>query len=136
MPNIAYRKRARYKYTLAATYRIRTGLGEYGPIDTRYMYLAQDGMLTIKHGYAWDGPSGPTFDTKTFMRGSLVHDALYQLMREGRIPLDRRGEADELLREICEADGMNGIRAAYVFWAVDTFGKKSADPARHNRVAP
>jgi len=41
-----------------------------------------DGGLLIKAGYSWDGPSGSAIDTKNFMQGSLVHDALYQLLRE------------------------------------------------------
>ncbi len=32
-------------------------------------------------------PNGPTIETKTFMRASLVHDALYQLMREEHLEL-------------------------------------------------
>lgn len=82
-----------------------------------------------------DGPSGPTFDTLTFMRGSLVHDALYQLMREGG--LDRqmyREAADITLRQICLEDGMNPIRAWWVYQGVRLFGNPSADPANREPI--
>ena len=59
-----------------------------------WVHLAGDGQLTIKRGYCWDGASGPTFDTPSTMLASLVHDALYQLMRECLLPQDYRIRAD------------------------------------------
>ena len=38
--------------------------------------------MIVEKDYAWDGPSGPTIDTSNSMRASLVHDVLYQAMRE------------------------------------------------------
>lgn len=64
------------------------------------------------------------------MRGSLVHDALYQLMRERH--LDRalhRAAADRILRDICRQDGMGRLRAAWVYWGVRRFADPAADPA-------
>jgi len=62
------------------------------------------------------------------MQGSLVHDALYQLMREGVIPQHQRKRADEILREICIADGMSRIRGWWVYQAVRIGGDSSARP--------
>ena len=93
---------------------------------TRFYSLTVGGLLTIKAGYAWDGPSGPTFDTPDFMRGSLVHDLLYQMMRLGQIDLFHRDYADKLLGEICRADGMPAFRASYTVSAVKIFGADSA----------
>jgi len=83
-------------------------------------------IIEIKSGYAWDGPSGPTSDTKSFMRGSLIHDALYQLIREGYLNISYRDWADRELRAICLEYGMNPIRAFWVYWAVRLFGKPAA----------
>lgn len=55
------------------------------------------GRLVIRAGYAWDGPSGPTLDTASAMLPSLVHDALYQLIREGVLDVRHRKDADEML---------------------------------------
>jgi len=64
-----------------------------------YIVLTSQRNIKIKKGYAWDGPSGPTIDTLNFMRGSLVHDALYQLMREDHLDSKNyREPADKLLR--------------------------------------
>ena len=113
-----------YKYQLYTTYFHRLKhLRPAEPILTDYMDVLPTGRLIIKRGYAWDGPSGPTIDTKTFMRGSLVHDALYQMIRRKFLPMDPcRNQADRELQRICIQDGMNRFRAWYVYQAVDKFG--------------
>jgi hypothetical protein len=90
--------------------------------------LDTNGRLFISEGYSWDGPSGPTIDTRNFMQGSLVHDALYQLIREQYLDFEYREYADELLKEICLEDNMSTIRAFFVYWAVRLFGASSAKP--------
>ena len=103
-------------------------------IAASYIRLASDRMLTIGRGYAWDEPSGPTFDTKTFLRGSLVHDALYQLIRMGMPEKEWRQCADELLRTICREDGMSSIRAWWVYRAVRIFGASAANPKNAKKI--
>jgi hypothetical protein len=95
-------------------------------IQTAFIELYTEGNLTVKAKYAWDGPSGPTIDTKNFMRVHLVHDALYQLMREKHIGIEKRDDADKLLRQHCIKDGMSSLRAWIVYKAVKWFGEKSA----------
>jgi len=77
---IFYRKG--YKYQLHVDYQILIPIHGFS-INTLYLELTQAGLLTICQGYAWDGASGPTIDTKSSMRAALVHDALDQLLREG-----------------------------------------------------
>ena len=102
-----------------------------------YIILDTDGTLAIAAGYAWDGPSGPTFDTKNFMRGSLVHDALYQLMGNGLLPLTEREPADATLRRLCLEDGMSSIRAWWVYQGVRLGGSLAASsPDKPALVAP
>ena len=126
---ILYKKRRHYKYTLFADYQHQTELHPAQPIIMPpVISLSMDGLLTIKKGYAWDGPSGPTIDTPNFMRGSLVHDAVYQLMREQHIPQEHREYADQLLREICIEDGMSQVRAWVVYQGVRFGGASSAAP--------
>ena len=110
MPNsrACYRKLRRYKYQLMQDYTISIDIETEEDIEMSFIVLTSDGKLTIKNRYAWDGPSGPTIDTKSFMRGSLVHDALYQLMRERKLDyLEHREYADNLLKKICLEDGMS-----------------------------
>lgn len=119
-----------YKYQLKQEYTVTIGIRPQTAIDTEYIDLDTDGRLTIAEGYAWDGPSGPTIDTLTFMRGSLVHDALYQLMREQRLDhVLHREAADRTLQQICIEDGMWSVRAWLVYYAVRLFADPAADPS-------
>lgn len=103
-------------------------------IKTDFIELGTEGMLVIKKGYAWDGPSGPTIDTPNFMRGSLVHDALYQLLRNELIDEKWRDEADDELRRICVEDGMSKICAKWVYIAVRKWGKVAASPESRKKI--
>ena len=125
---ISFKKRRRYKYNLHADCEYQADIKVEEPCDLGFVKITEEGLLTVSKGYAWDGPSGPTIDTKNFMRGSLVHDALYQLIREKKIDEDQRKRADEILREICLEDGMSKIRAWWVFWGVYLFGSGAAKP--------
>ena len=124
-----------YKYQLKEDHVTGISIKPDAPITTEYIVLSIEGRLTVKNGYAWDGPSGPTFDTLNFMRGSLVHDALYQLMREGHLDADRyRDVADRLLQTMCQEDGMTALRAWWVYQGVRLGGGPSADPASNKPI--
>lgn len=128
--------RSGYKYQLAEDYTITTGVIPADRVEDDYLILEKDGMLTIREGYAWDGPSGPAYDSKDFMRGSLVHDALYQMIEDGKIPDFCRELADNILYRLCREDGMSGVRAWYVFKAVRAFGESHVRGPRPVRFAP
>lgn len=120
-----------YKYQLKKPYIVVIPIKPESAISSEFVALSTDGTLSIKSGYAWDGPSGPTIDTLNFMRGSLVHDALYQLMRESHLDASTYREiADRLLKEHCIEDGMTSIRAWWVYQGVRLGGGPSADPGR------
>ena len=121
-----------YKYQLTQEYSypilIQTPMFKSDWITlSRSDNMFQQGMeLKIHKGYAWDGPSGPAFDTLNFMRASLVHDAIYQLIREGGLPEWYRHEGDKHLYRICREDGMSWLRAKLVYIGVRIFGSSSA----------
>lgn len=127
MKQIAYR--SGFKYALSQPYKDRIPIKPAKDIDTWRIKLTRDGDLTIAAGYSWDGPSGPTVDTLNFMRGSLVHDALYELIRADLLDAKERTAADKLLRQICIEDGMTAIRAWWVYHGVTTFGGASIRPS-------
>lgn len=113
--------RSGYKYQLAEDYAVQTDIkGQSFTLE--FFNMTADGVLEIFKGYAWDGPSGPTFDTANFMRGSLVHDALYQAIREGYLPRSLRDAADRELQKICIEDGMTAARAWWVYTGVKLGG--------------
>ena len=123
---IKYRKITRYKYQLLEQYCFYTRCPVKKALCFDFIVADSDGFIAIKKGYAWDGPSGPTIDTKNFMRASLVHDAMYQLIREGCIDIAYRDHADRMLQSICIEDGMSKVRAWYVYQSVKYFGKNAA----------
>lgn len=126
-----------YKYQLFVEYTLKVGIKPDQDIITDFIDLNKDGNLTIKKGYAWDGASFPAINTKTFMRGSLVHDALYQLIRWKRLEENmHRRLADVELRKICIEDGMWRIRTYWVYLAVITFAKRAASKPRPEVIAP
>jgi hypothetical protein len=110
--------------------------------ETDFLWLGQSGgfgfrimKLIIKQGYAWDGPSGPTIDTKNFMRGSLVHDALYQLIRLQYLDKNvYRIVADQELYRICREDGMGWPRASMVYYSLRVFGNPAARYSGENPI--
>jgi hypothetical protein len=123
-----------YKYQLKEGYSISINIKPGEIIQTEYICLSTGGDLFISRGYAWDGPSGPTIDTKSFMRGSLVHDALYQLIRVGLLGKGWREQADKELRRICLEDGMFRIRAWYIYRAVRRYAAQSAWPSSQKKI--
>ena len=124
---ILYRKG--YKYQLAHWTWCATGIRPLTFIQTGFITLSKTGVLIIKEGYAWDGPSGPALDTPTFMAASLIHDALYQLMRMDLLPQGRRKQADQMMRKIALRDGMGIFRAGYAYSFVRLFSRGAADPS-------
>lgn len=114
-----------YKYRLVDTYSIVTKLKPIHIVTSDLLFLNEFTNLTISPGYAWGGCSGPTWDDKTNMRAGLVHDALYQLIRNDVIGLQCRPYVDNLFYELLLEDGMCKLRANYYYYAVRLFGKKS-----------
>ena len=138
MAKVCYRKLTKYKYQLMDDYTIQIDIKPVKDIEpklAKFLSFSSDGVLTIRKFYAWDGPSGPTIDTRDFVRGSLVHDALYQLMRLDVLDYKiHRKRADEILREICLEDGMCSFRAWYVYQALHIFAEGSARPRKEREV--
>lgn len=133
MNSISYKKG--YKYQLVKELKIQTNIFSVVDIMTEYINLTRGGLLHIKVGYAWDGASGPALDTKNFMRGSLVHDALYQLMRMNRLnKFKHRKTADSELARICKEDGMSSLRAWFVYKGVRLGGDLAADPVSVKKI--
>ncbi len=129
------RYRSDYKYQLASDYGIKITILPAEDIVTDYIELARDGELTVKKGYAWDGPSGPVIDTTENMRASLVHDALYQLMRNKELNTrTHRKAADELFRDICKEDGVSSFRANVYYKALRKHGKTAASPQNKKKI--
>jgi len=113
------RYREGYKYQLAEDFRIKTPIvGE--SIRHDYFQLYKNGNLLVKKSYAWDGASGPTFDTQASMEPSLVHDVFCQMMRTELLSFNKwQDTVNDFFREHCISKGMNWFRARYWYMAVE-----------------
>ena len=121
-----------WKYRNEESYKIQLNI-ICDPIRTRYISL-KAGLLTIHLNFCWDGASGLTFDTKSSQRGSMIHDALYKLMRLGLLDSVYRKYADELLRDICIEDGMWRWRANMWYKAVRIGAGFATNPKNKKKV--
>jgi hypothetical protein len=119
---LSYHKEEKYKYVLNEDYVFT--MPSYVPplgreVETKYLWFDGHTTFIMKQGYAWNGPSSPAITTKNFMRGSLIHDALYQMMRLGHLEKNTyRIHADHILYDAIREDGMWIVRALWVYYAV------------------
>ncbi len=135
MPDNHIKYRAGYKYQLAEDYQIVTSIKPPADVVTVFINLDKNGYLEIKSGYAWDGTSGPVVDTTNNLRASLVHDALYQLMRKRKISAkEHKDRADRLFRKICKEDGVLSPLAQIYYEALKKLGKPSTDPKNAKKI--
>lgn len=99
-----------YKYQLVEDLILYIPIVGYD-IDIKFIKLTSYGELTLRDGYACDGPSGLTVDTKSSMRGAFVHDGLSQLARCGYLPQYLKLLFDYIAYNIWLEDGMYCWRA-------------------------
>lgn len=126
-----------YKYQLAQSHVVITPITGY-KVEDEYYSLHETGILTIHKGYAWDGPSGVTFDTKSSMRPSLEHDAFCQMLRARQLPFELQDAVNKFFYEQCLDAGMWGWRAWLWYKAVEAAdcGNPAQGPDRPIITAP
>lgn len=113
------------KYRVARDYEHQTDILGCD-VKTEYIDLNPNGLLKIRAKWLYNGPSGPTYDSKDSMRGSAVHDALYYFMQMGLIEMKYRHYADKLLHEILLEDGMSPFLAGIWYTGVRVAGAEYA----------
>ena len=112
-----------YKYQTTRPFVIKTTIKPARNIETDWILLRTDGMLFFTKGYAWDGPSGPTIDTDSWMIPSLVHDGLCQLVSMGLLAKSWLTDIHLLMYRLCIRYKMLRARAWYSWKAVVAFYK-------------
>ncbi|MBI9097549.1 MAG: DUF1353 domain-containing protein [Spirochaetaceae bacterium] len=127
-----YGKVSNYKYYLVTDY-IHDDIGIDIDLKTDFIEI-QLGTMTIKEGYSWNGIRGYAVDRMNFMRATLVHDALYQLMRLEELPRSYRRKADLLFKKIALEDGVSLFSANLAFWGVRQFGQPAIQTTQTNTV--
>ena len=100
-------------YAMPLKHDFEGGFDEFVALDEQ--------LLSVRASFAWDGP-WPLPRIKWAMRASMVHDALYHLMRSGKLSWDRRDWADAVFRDLLLEDGMPGWLAEVCYRVVRAFG--------------
>ena len=90
-------------------------LGE--AVGNDFVRLAPDGDLSFAPLYSWNGITKSPYQGADSIRGTLVHDGLYQLMSECGLSQRWRDEADRLMLKYFLADGMP-VPLAEGFYAI------------------
>jgi len=120
---VKYQNITRYKYRLAEDERIKL---PFSVPRLNFDHISIGGNeLLIRKGYLWDGASGPTFDTPSTFIAALGHDALYELMRNARLPQSYKHLVDNWFKQALRDGGMNEFRVWIFFNGVRFFGRGS-----------
>jgi hypothetical protein len=146
-----------YRYKLDEAYLQTLPFSAFDCKDVPGGWVSLDGSkLYIVPGYAWDGAStGLPWTPKKWLRPSLVHDALYQLIREGHLPMERRKNADEVFYQLLRENltrpltthlrydvfiGMRNLAGTLValiaYYAVRLFGNYCLRKGKPTKEAP
>jgi hypothetical protein len=108
-----------YKYQLEEDYEVQTPVKGTFVVGSQFI-LYGSGLLHISRGFAWDGASGPTFDSKSSMIASLVHDVFCVMMRNKMLPYtEYHHTVNKFFRQQCIDAGMWKWRAEVWYRAVE-----------------
>lgn len=114
-----------FKYQVVEDFVLKIDFYPKKDLHDEFCILYKDGTLLIKKGFAWDGASGPTIDTVNSMIPSIVHDALYRMIRHGLLDIKDKDKSDLIFHDLLIKYGMNKIRAKYWYLGVKYYGKDS-----------
>lgn len=119
-----YRTLTLYRYMVMSDYIVQTDIYPPNDLIFDFMELSTTGQLLIKRGYTWDGATGFLIMPRCLLRGSLVHDVFYQLMRLGALDqAANRILADRVLRKICLEDNTPRFLALFVYLGARLLGR-------------
>ena len=119
------RYKSGYRYVSQEAVVVDVGAELHVPLQAPLASIAAE-TLCVMSRYAWDGASFTPFKwfgtPKPWLTPSLVHDALYQLIREGLMDRSYRAAADRLFRTMLIERGVWRWMAWVAYWSVRVFG--------------
>jgi len=123
-----------YKYVLAEDMVFQVSICPKEDIVTDLIHLTTTGLLTVKKWYPWDGASGPAMDTYSKFEASCCHDALYELMRKGKLPHGFWEAADVEYLKLMEANGAWRLTIWMDALGLKLAGGTYARPSKRKRI--
>ncbi len=125
-----------YRYVSQETVLVNVGPALHAPVSSAFASIAAE-KLCVMAKYAWDGASFTPFKwlgtPKAWLTPSLVHDALYQLIRDGLMDRQYREAADRLFRDMLIERGVWRWVAWVAYYAVrvgGNFAVRQTNPIR------
>ena len=103
-------------FQVAEDFIVQTNITGYD-VHTDLYTLTPDGKLYVSKYYAWDGPTG-AFNTKSFVKGSCIHDIFCEMINQGLLPKAVQCMADEEMLIINRRQKMFWLRRAWTYAAV------------------
>lgn len=94
---------------------------DFPPISFKWFNVS-NGKIIVTTGYAWDGGSGPVFDTKSVLLPSLIHDCFYQAIRLRLLPNSYRKLADLQFKKLLIKNKCFPPRAFLFYIGLRIFG--------------
>jgi hypothetical protein len=73
--------------------------------------LDENGLLSIRKNFAWDGSSAPILDFRSTLEGSCDHDALCDMVNQGLLPSYLQPIIDQVYYDVCREKGFPEILA-------------------------
>lgn len=122
-----------YKYQLAAPELFETSFRPDEQIRVARITIDPNGVMIVADGYAWDGASG-VVDRKTNLRASCGHDALYQLMRMGKLPYSEWQKADDDYCHWLKSSGAWNVTISLDRWGLQKMKGKYAHPKHRKKI--
>jgi len=100
------------------------------PVENSYAKFTPDGVLKIKRGFLWSA-NFPAMNTDNTKPASLVHDAGYDLIKDGLLPRQQFKDLfDMAMRDILLECGILDARAWAWYMAVQIGGNNALDEPR------
>lgn len=127
------RYRKGYKYQLAEDDTHQTDFRPPQEVSCERLRMDKNGMLYVSEGYGWDGASG-IIDRKTNLRASMVHDALYELMRKKLLDHKDWRLADKEFARCLKQDGAWKITIKVDMAGLKLMRGKYAHPKHRRKV--
>lgn len=129
---VKYKKR--FKFVTSGIITEYVGIFPPKSIYFEWGTLSENGFLTIKDEYPWNGMSGIPLNISSSIRGVLFHDIIYRMIRLGLIDMKWKKKADQNLHDFCVEDGMLRPVASIILKAVKKFGLSSTMPKAEPEV--
>lgn len=121
----------KYKYELRRHITFGLPIEFTTTFGNQYLFVLKGGSwVQVRESYAWDGASFfPDF--ANCLIPSLIHDVLYQLLREGKAGNVTRSIADEIFYRACRRCGVSWITARIMWVGVRLFGRRFSYGRKH-----